>query len=158
MTAVSVWGFTYGATTMQLPERVAALIPFIFYGANTVARITLVPALATVLPSTVLHFGASITLVASMLFYILAVQMTSDLAAGALREDMLANVPMVLACFLLMGLGYSPHYSLMIAAMQQHGDLSAQDHGWYGTSTCLGITAGMWLPGVIALPGIEVAG
>jgi hypothetical protein len=65
---------------------------------------------------------------------------------------------LLLTCFAMMGAGFCPHHTMTIAAMQRHGTLSPQVHGWYGTSTCLGITFGMFLPGIFGLPLIELLG
>jgi len=151
MTAVSCWGFTYAATTLQLPKEVAARIPGAFYAACTLARLVLMPITRVVPPSCIMHAAAVLTLLAAFAFYALDHLVRAGASADAL-------LPLLVACFMLMGAGFCPHYSLMIAAMQQHGDLAPQEHGWYGTSTCLGVTAGMWLPGYLSLPLIELVG
>mmetsp|Transcript_21629 Transcript_21629/g.67522 ORF Transcript_21629/g.67522 Transcript_21629/m.67522 type:complete len:197 (+) Transcript_21629:2-592(+) len=157
-TSVSCWAFTYASEAFRMPASLAAMIPGSFYAASTVARLFIAPATVKFRPSAIMHLGVLVTLVAAVAFYALDGHVAALLAGGADASRAVAFAPLLVACFMAMGAGGSPHFSLMLAAMQEHGDLAPQHHGWYGTSTCLGITMGMWLPGVIRLPVVELAG
>mmetsp|Transcript_89868 Transcript_89868/g.277893 ORF Transcript_89868/g.277893 Transcript_89868/m.277893 type:complete len:413 (+) Transcript_89868:3-1241(+) len=158
MTAVSCWGFTYASTTLGMPASLAATIPGSFYAACTIARLFIAPATLRHRPSVIMHVSILLTVVAAVAFYVLDFHLTAALAAGASADTVVSLMPLLVACFMAMGAGFCPHFSLMLAAMQEHGELAPQQHGWYGTSTCLGVTAGMWLPGLVRLPIIELAG
>jgi len=158
MTAVSCWGFTYARTTLGMPAAIAAAIPGSFYAACTVARLFITAATVRVQESTIMHGAVLVTLVAAVAFYALDSFLVGAILAGAPADFAISYMPWLLACFMLMGIGFCPHYSLTVVAMQDHGDLAPQQHGWYATSTCLGITAGMFLPGFFSLAVIELFG
>eukprot|EP00927_Polykrikos_kofoidii_P023372 TRINITY_DN21564_c0_g1_i2.p1 TRINITY_DN21564_c0_g1~~TRINITY_DN21564_c0_g1_i2.p1 ORF type:complete len:444 (-),score=34.73 TRINITY_DN21564_c0_g1_i2:338-1669(-) len=160
MTAVSCWGFTYAATIMRLPLGTAAWVPTTFYAACTATRLVVVPVSARVAPSTILHIGTVMALSAALMFCFIdkvAATLYVNATASSQLNTTLHAAPL-LACFALMGAGFSPHFSLMISAMQRHGELDSRLHGLYGTSTSLGITMGMWLPGYFSLPYFELFG
>eukprot|EP00913_Durusdinium_trenchii_P030592 g28651.t1 len=50
-----------------------------------------------------------------------------------------------------MGTGYANHYSMLLVSMTQHGELTSQQSGMFGSSTCFGITMGLWLAGFVDL-------
>jgi len=158
MTAVSCWGFTYASTTLGIPPAIAATIPGSFYAACTVARMFVTGATVRVRAATIMHGGVLVTLVGAVAFYALDSFLVGAILAGAPADFAISYMPWLLACFMLMGIGFCPHYSLTVVAMQDHGDLAPQQHGWYATSTCLGITAGMFLPGFFSLAVIELFG
>ncbi|CAK0848505.1 unnamed protein product, partial [Prorocentrum cordatum] len=150
MTAVSCWAFTYAVCSLGLPQRVAAAVPAVFYASCTLARVALVPVSSRLLPSTIMHAGALLAGSAAVLFYWVDGWLVEQAARG--QAPGRGCQGLLLACFAMMGAGFCPHHTMTIAAMQRHGTLSPQVHGWYGTSTCLGITFGMFLPGMFGLP------
>jgi len=145
---MSAWGFTFAATTLGQPDRVAALFPATFYFAYTAGRFVVVPASMRMLPSVIVHAGALLTLLGALLL--------AFLAGGAAPASPTAPVGAVLLCVALVGAGTCPLFAMMMASLRQHGDLSPKQQGLYRTCSNLGNTMGMWLPGLVSLPRAEL--
>lgn len=144
-TGISCWGFTFGVTSLGLPDTAAATIPSVFAFFFMATRFTVIlPAASWCPPSTMLHIGTCITVISCTMLYWLSLSPPSLWA--------------VLAVMAVLGMGLCPHDSMMLAAMQLQGNMTPQDHGWYGTCYSLGTMLGMWLPGLISLSYIELMG
>ncbi|CAK0896144.1 unnamed protein product [Prorocentrum cordatum] len=127
MTSVSAWAFTYGVESMGLPEEVAACIPGAFYSANLLSRGVILRASAFIPSSGLLHYGAMATVLASLLFSALAARTAATPREAADSESSSPMVLLLLACFALLGAGFSPCYSHTMVAMHKHGELSSKD-------------------------------
>jgi len=158
-TAMSCWAFTFAATTLNLPPKVCALFPTSFYLADTATRFAVVPLSSRLLPSAIAQVGTLISFAGGILFYCMSRSHADILASGELDPDQVnATVRWFLASFAMMGSGLCPCYAMMLGSLRQHGDLSARESSYYMTSYAAGITMGMWLPGVISLPYMELGG
>lgn len=159
-TAMSCWAFTFAATTLHLGKKQAALFPSSFYLSFTTARGLVLILSTKLLPSTIAQVGTMLTVVGSLLFY----SFTRH-AAGCVQEvsiaseaDPCVDIRPMLACLALVGAGSCPLYPMMLGSVRQHGDMDAKQQGWFMSAYSSGITAGMFLPGLISLPCIEVFG
>eukprot|EP00448_Togula_jolla_P004656 CAMPEP_0170596120 /NCGR_PEP_ID=MMETSP0224-20130122/14934_1 /TAXON_ID=285029 /ORGANISM="Togula jolla, Strain CCCM 725" /LENGTH=419 /DNA_ID=CAMNT_0010920363 /DNA_START=52 /DNA_END=1311 /DNA_ORIENTATION=+ len=151
-TAMSCWAFTYAVTALRLSEKVAALFPTAFYFSFTLTRLAVLPASTRVPPSSIVQVGTLAMLTGSSIFFGLSMLTGADSAPGPLA------VKLLLGSLVLIGAGSCPLYPMMLASIRQHGDLSPEEQGWFMTSYSGGITMGMWLPGVVDLPGMELVG
>lgn len=194
-TAMSCWAFTFAASSMGLPPRVAALFHATFYFTFTTTRLLVLPISAKVLPSAITQIGTMMTLVGSSLFFSLTrgfsvpmvtsypeekmgdVNDTLDTAhdmVGLLNNsvnDLLgqadeapaevvgtSELMPILISLALIGAGSCPLYAMMLGAVRRHGDLNHHQQGLFMTSYSSGITVGMWLPGLVSLPYVEMLG
>jgi len=161
--SISCWGFTFAATVLRLPHKLAAMLPSAFaFGAISTRIFVVLPASTRVLPSSLCHAGCCLTLICSTILCLL-VRMHTGMVGPELEEDEATVMPTwLLYCFLVvmacMGAGLCANNSMMLGAMQLHGTLSSQEVGWYNTSFCLGTTLGMSLPGMVGLPRVEILG
>lgn len=158
--SISCWGFTFAVSELGLPNKLAAMLPSAFaFGAISTRIFVVLPASKKVLPSAMCHTGTCLTLLCSSLLYLLVRFHEAAAAEGEEAEEMPA---WLFRCFLAvmasMGAGLCANNSMMLGAMQQHGNLSSEEIGWYNTSFCLGTTLGMSLPGMVGLPRVELVG
>lgn len=160
-TAMSCWAFTFAATTLHLGKKQAALFPSSFYLSFTTARGLVLILSTKFLPSTIAQVGTMLTVIGSLLFYNLTRHAAGCVQVSIASEAELCqsmDIRPMLACLALVGAGSCPLYPMMLGSVRQHGDMDAKQQGWFMSAYSSGITAGMFLPGLISLPYIEVFG
>jgi len=140
-TAMSAWAFTYATAVLGLPRKVCATFPMTFYLAFTITRFVCLPLSAWLPPSTILQASTALLLSGATLLRCITCFMGHGEATGLL-----------LLCVALVGVGTCPLYAMTLASIRRHGELTAQELGWYQTSSALGNTLGLWLPGLVSLP------
>lgn len=145
-TAVSAWAFTFATSNLGMHPKIAALAPTSFYMAFTLMRLLVLLASNRMSPSTIVHCATGLTLTGTLMLHAIA----SAKISGALA-------PCFLLCMAIIGAGVCPLYAMILASMQRHGVLTAQQLGMYQTASALGNTLGLWLPGLISLPKAERA-
>jgi len=157
-TALSSWCFTYAVTVLKLPSKIAALLPTTFYTTFTCMRVILIPLSTKVAPSTLVHIGTMVVVTSVVAFFILTAQFNAALVQETRDEELFRQVIPLLVCLACYGAGSCPLYSMMLASLRQHGQLTARQAGLYDTACNLGIATGLWAPGLISMPSFELLG
>lgn len=148
-TSISAWGFAFTTKRFGFSEEWAALVPSSFYLASMLPRLVNTYLARRVLASTLVHVSLIFIILGSMSVFAASVMLTGDV------DQRHGYIFMFLGIW-LMGTGYANHYSMLLVSMTQHGELSSQQSGMFGSSVCFGITVGLWLAGLIDLAHVEL--
>mmetsp|Transcript_29792 Transcript_29792/g.68616 ORF Transcript_29792/g.68616 Transcript_29792/m.68616 type:complete len:454 (+) Transcript_29792:90-1451(+) len=178
-TAMSSWAFTYAKSELGIGVKVAALFPTLFYTSFTLTRCIVMPISNAFLPSLFVQLGVLVGVVASLSFYIIALQLQSeyqDATAAMIAQTPSRKLPLedlilveslsdlnlkhklLLLCVALSGAGSCPLYPMLLSSMRQHGNLSLQQQSWYSTTASIGVALGVWAPGILQLPTFSLYG
>mmetsp|Transcript_70025 Transcript_70025/g.193702 ORF Transcript_70025/g.193702 Transcript_70025/m.193702 type:complete len:434 (-) Transcript_70025:147-1448(-) len=155
-TAISSWAFTFATSGLGLPARIAAWFPSSFYLSFTATRFIAIPASAALLPSTIAQVGTILILGGALLLNRCTCSFSTAVSAGTLPEELTGHIHVILFSLAVIGAGTCPLFAMVLASMRQHGEMTAQEHGLFNTCKALGMTMGMWLPGIISLPNADL--
>ncbi|CAE8595700.1 unnamed protein product [Polarella glacialis] len=158
-TSVSAWCFSYGLQELGMTKSRAALLPTAFYFSFTGVRFALAPLTRFMLPSAVMQIGTLIAFIGAAMFAATAHFLVALLKGGATMDELSGFwLYMLIASISLMGAGFSPQCAMVQAAVREHGEMTSQEAGYFFTACSLGILAGLFLPGVMALPFLDLLG
>lgn len=153
-TSISAWGFAYTTKRLGFSEEWAALVPSSFYLASMLPRMANTWLAKRVLASALVHCSLIFVLLGSISVLVSSWMLSN--ARNSASDASSGYVLMFLGIW-FMGTGYANHYSMLLVSMTQHGELTSQQSGMFGSSTCFGITMGLWLAGFVDLAHVEVA-
>ncbi|CAJ1358138.1 unnamed protein product [Effrenium voratum] len=145
-TSISAWGFAFVTKHHHFPEKWAALVPSSFYLASMLPRLINTWLARHILPSALVHISLVFVLLGAICFL---------MASMALDAEPQGSYRLLFAGITLLGAGYSSHYSFVLVSMTQHGELTPQQNGMFGSTVCMGITMGLWLAGFFHLARLE---
>lgn len=158
-TSVAAWCFTFALKDLGYSASQAALVPSTFYMCFTGTRLLLAPITKSFLPSAVVQIGSMIAFIGACLFYAVSSALLRLLEAGSTVEDLSETwLYVLIGCASLMGIGFSPQFPMVQAAMRQHGEMTPQEQGFLFTAASLGTLAGLWIPGLVSLPLVDLIG
>merc|ERR1719436_1121725 len=111
------------------------------------------------MPSAVIQIGSLLALAGASLFFLLTTALLRFLKAGVIVDDLSDGwLYVLIICVSMMGGGFSPQYAMVQASMRQHGEMTSQEQGFFFTAASLGVLVGLWLPGLVSLPLLNIAG
>jgi len=146
-TAMSSWIFTFMFDTLGQSKTLAANSSSLFYASFIAMRLVTLPLQLRMQASFFVQSSIVVIAIGALVFYQYA---TQAMSGNGFSEGML------LLGVTLLGAGTCPLGSAIIGAMRQQGHISAERMGFYAATGTVGCMCGMWVPGIVSLPSIQV--
>eukprot|EP00933_Yihiella_yeosuensis_P040871 TRINITY_DN35284_c0_g1_i1.p1 TRINITY_DN35284_c0_g1~~TRINITY_DN35284_c0_g1_i1.p1 ORF type:complete len:469 (+),score=50.43 TRINITY_DN35284_c0_g1_i1:157-1407(+) len=158
-TSVAAWCFTFAIKDLGYSPTVAATLPSIFYAFFTGFRLLLTFISNKFMPSAIMQASIFFGSVGAICLYLVAKAQADLLASGLSNAELSPYWLYTMGCCIaLMGAGFAPLYAMVQGAVRQHGEMTSTESGFFFTSVNLGVLTGLFLPGIISLPTLDLAG